>query len=388
MILPTGEKHRKHEKLAKPIGGDWHRCELAILGTDCNNIKALAYSIIEGLPQLKIGYADADHKNSDDTPQNSSCLQHGGYAEYIDKISFTRLDTNTQPNAFQKRAMLNQCDIVLVNGNHFTAEKQIVVIDEAKPLHNKLNRLTDVLFIILVNESGQMEEAVKKHLSQFPTLPVVAIGETEKMGELVAQYVKQKTAPLQGLVLSGGKSTRMGTDKGLLQYHGETQRRYLHGLLSSFCKDVFVSCNEDQAKEETLPFIKDAFLGLGPLSGILSAFQQNVNSAWLAIACDLPYLDADTIQYLIDHRNPAKMATCFMDSEGKFPEPLITIWEPKAYSVLLQFLSLGYSCPRKALINSDVEMLTAPNVFAFKNINTTEEYREVVKEIENKHNYC
>lgn len=63
-------------------------------------------------------------------------------------------------------------------------------------------------------------------------------------------------------------------------------------------------------------------------------------------------------------------------------EPLITIYEPKAYPILMQYLAQGYSCPRKMLINSDVEIVEVDNDF-IRNINTPEEYKSAKKEIRN-----
>ena len=76
---------------------------------------------------------------------------------------------------------------------------------------------------------------------------------------------------------------------------------------------------------------------------------------------------------LVNHRNPTKLATCFYNPETEFPEPLITIWEPKAYPVLLEFLSQGYSCPRKVLINTDIEMIQMKDPTKMTNANTDEE---------------
>ena len=58
---------------------------------------------------------------------------------------------------------------------------------------------------------------------------------------------------------------------------------------------------------------------------------------------------------------------------------MITIWEPSAYPVLLQFLAQGYCCPRKVLINSDIELLEAANPDALRNVNEPEEMKEVRK---------
>ncbi|UOQ73097.1 NTP transferase domain-containing protein [Hymenobacter cellulosilyticus] len=167
----------------------------------------------------------------------------------------------------------------------------------------------------------------------------------------------------------------MQTDKGRLNYHGLEQRAYAAQLLAQVCTDVHVSCRPDQVADlpaGLLP-LPDRFLDLGPMGGILSAFQLDPNAAWLVVACDLPFLSETSLQHLVQHRNGAKMATAFQSPENEFPEPLITIWEPRGYGTLLRFLGLGYSCPRKALINSDIELLVAPDPRELRNVNTPEE---------------
>ena len=74
------------------------------------------------------------------------------------------------------------------------------------------------------------------------------------------------------------------------------------------------------------------------------------------------------------------MATAFQSPVNEFPDPLLTIWEPKSYTLLLNYLAQGYSCPRKVLINSDVEIVEIDEHF-IRNINTPEEYKDAYKEI-------
>lgn len=374
MISPASHKHEKHATLARP-GGEWGRSELAIIGTTCDDCKALATAIIQQLSSYKIAYADAEHKT--EAAENESPVSHTAFIGYTSKISYTQLNTRVQPNAFQKRVLLNECDLVLVNGNHFTASKQALVIDERKPLEKKLDKLTGVQMVIMKGSGTSIPDYLVQHLPSIHQLPRFSFNDIDG----IAQHIKQFLQPpaINGLVLSGGKSTRMGKDKGSLRYHHTIQRDHVFQMLSSHCRETYISCNAEQSKDITnAPAIEDTFLNLGPLSGILSAFQHNPNTAWLTVACDLPFLHEDTIAHLITHRAPSRTATAFWDAGGKFPEPLVTIWEPKAYPVLLQFLAQGYSCPRKALINSDVEMLSAPDAQVFKNINTTEEYREAI----------
>jgi molybdopterin-guanine dinucleotide biosynthesis protein A len=96
----------------------------------------------------------------------------------------------------------------------------------------------------------------------------------------------------------------------------------------------------------------------------------------------LPFVNENLIKLLVEKRNPAKVATAIKGNGKQFPEPLITIYEPKADPILLQYLAQGYSCPRKMLINSDVEIVEVDDDL-IRNINTFEEYEIAKKEINN-----
>lgn len=180
---------------------------------------------------------------------------------------------------------------------------------------------------------------------------------------------------LNGLILAGGKSTRMGTAKDLIHWHGKEQRYFVADLLAPFCHQVFISCREDQLKniDSRYNTLTDTFLHMGPFGGILSALRAQRDKAWLVVACDLPLLDEKSLRLLIDSRNPEKIATTFESPFDGLPEPLITIWEPKSYPLLLSSLAAENTCPRKILINSDTLILKARNPDALMNVNTPEE---------------
>jgi len=191
--------------------------------------------------------------------------------------------------------------------------------------------------------------------------------------------------PLNGLVLAGGKSKRMGTDKGVMQWHGKEQRYRMADLLQALCNEVFISCREEQQKEIDPAYktLADAFTNAGPLGGILSALKSHPGQAWLVTACDLPLLDLATLEYLVEHRDPRALATTFQSPFDGLPEPLITIWEPSSLPVLLEHLSAGYTCPRKALIrnNDRINMLQAPDPDKLMNANTPEDAENVKERI-------
>jgi molybdopterin converting factor subunit 1 len=186
------------------------------------------------------------------------------------------------------------------------------------------------------------------------------------------------TAPaLFGLVLAGGASSRMRTDKAVLDYHGQPQVRWAFELAAKFCAATFVSVRPDQREDPSragLPQIVDRQPGLGPIAGISAALQEQPQAAWLVLACDLPFLTESTLQHLIAHRDQNKVATAYRSAHDGLPEPLCAIWEPRARDVVLAYIASGKQCPRKFLINADTALLDLPERAALDNVNTREEF--------------
>ena len=368
--------HQKHVKLEKPSGGQWGRTEVAILGAPCGEIKSLVAELGPALAKNhRLAYVDADHDASNDDQWTS--LNYGVSEQLTNKISHYELQMNReQPHYF------NMADLVLVNGNHFTAITQIAWVHPKKSLEKKLAKLTNVGLVILDDAVNELPGFLATHL-QGQDIRIVKRNEAGQIIDYLHGLLKANTPPLYGLVLTGGRSTRMQQDKSHLVYHqDQPQYQYLAGLLAENCREVYLSVrDEKQAAEYNMPAITDKFIGLGPYGGILSALQHNPNAAWMVVAVDLPFLDDTTLNYLASQRDTSQVATCFIDPQGEFPEPLITIWEPRAYPVLLNFLSRGYSCPRKVLINSPVKVLQERNPTALTNVNTPKELAAIRQQI-------
>lgn len=173
---------------------------------------------------------------------------------------------------------------------------------------------------------------------------------------------------LYGLVLAGGKSHRMGEDKGLINWHGKKQRYYLADLLNKYCQDTYISCRKDQAKQiEDLKYrtILDSFASVdGPYGALISAMKEYPEASWLVVACDLPFFDERAIEALIKNRDTNFIATAYRSPSNGLPEPLAAIWEPTSLPVLLElFKTDAISCPRKALLKSaDIVKLIDPKL--------------------------
>jgi molybdopterin-guanine dinucleotide biosynthesis protein A len=182
---------------------------------------------------------------------------------------------------------------------------------------------------------------------------------------------------LFGLVLAGGASTRMRTDKAALQYHGQPQLRWAFELAMKVCSASFVSVRPDQRDDATrasFPQIVDRQPGIGPIAGISAALVEHPKAAWLVLACDLPFLTESTLQHLSARRDPRKIATAYRSAHDGLPEPLCAIWEPAAREPLFAYMATGKQCPRKFLINSDTALLDLPEQQALDNVNTVEEF--------------
>lgn len=195
------------------------------------------------------------------------------------------------------------------------------------------------------------------------------------------------SARLNGLVLAGGMSKRMGHDKGLMKYHGKAQRYYLADLLKQHCDQVFISCRPEQYKAITgagYEALMDDGQAEEQYGAILSALASYPDIAWLVVACDLPLVDGPALAYLIEQRDTAMLATAYESPDDSLPEPLLAIWEPRSRSMLLDKFSQGITCPRKALIRSapDVKLVVPQNPLLVINANTPEDAQSVRQVIE------
>ncbi|MBF0312178.1 MAG: cyclic pyranopterin monophosphate synthase MoaC [Oligoflexia bacterium] len=203
---------------------------------------------------------------------------------------------------------------------------------------------------------------------------------------------------LMGLVLAGGKSSRMGEDKTQIAYHGQakTQLQVCCDLLSSVGinnENIFISCRKEQAHE-------DKFAGKnlllddddnpqwekveGPLKGILSAKKKMPvsNGGIIVLAIDLPYMNQENVDLLMKEYDDTKMATSFYNREKKWCEPLCAIYSHHYFKVVNDFIERdGNKCPRKILSRLDslglVKRVIPTEEKIISNVNTPSEKEQV-----------
>jgi len=364
--------HKKHTNLERRNNDNFAPNEISILGTNCNTISNLVSKVSQKLSNYKLAYFDASHaKDVEENRVSEFVFHHQGNVQ---------ITSSGNVNKFQQRLDFSKYDAVFINGNHYQGAKQILILDAAKEASvlKRLLQLENIQFVIKLTKDTKYFSFLEERYPQIKSKACYTIDDLDGISKHIHNLIQEKTAPVKGLVLVGGKSTRMGQDKSELNYFGKPQKEIAKEVLENSKLETYYAVqNASENRQE----ISDTFLNLGPFGAICSAFQKDPNSAWFVLATDVPFVNDEIIQLVLKHRNPSKVATAIKGKSKEFVEPLITIYEPKAYSVLLQYLAQGYSCPRKVLINSDVEIVEVEDDF-IRNINTPEEFEDAKKEIQ------
>jgi len=187
--------------------------------------------------------------------------------------------------------------------------------------------------------------------------------------------------PVNGLILAGGKSRRMGQDKALLDRGGQSQLAYLAGLLDKKVERVFVSTRADQKDDgERCKYaqIVDRDDDMGPLAGILSAMEEHPDSDWLVVACDLPNITGETITHLLKNCSADHPFTAYVSSHDGLPEPLCAIYRAGSIAIMRRFADEGIYFPRKILIRSDTFLLEQSDPGSLDNINTPDDLADSI----------
>ena len=192
---------------------------------------------------------------------------------------------------------------------------------------------------------------------------------------------------LKAIVLCGGKSTRMGSDKGLLLKDGKIWAQHIADLFITLKIPFAVSCRVEQLEEYEKHFsreiiVTDKFSDSdntihGPLNGILSVHCAFPDKDLLIIACDMLQMSVTIIENLISEyqteiRNPKPEIFCFCLNENPFVEPLCAIYSGILLKKIVSdfYSDIKISGSLQNLIKTNCSFIIPTNDnFAFSNFN-------------------
>ncbi len=146
-------------------------------------------------------------------------------------------------------------------------------------------------------------------------------------------------APLVGVVLAGGLSSRLGHDKALVRLDGGTVDLLAQSvrLLAEVTPAVYVVGRV----QEEYNCIADILPGHGPVGGIATVLSQHPGSACLVLSCDLPFMEKKVLDHLVEaraERPPNTWMTAYYQQETGHVEALVAIYEPGAYPYFAECL--------------------------------------------------
>ena len=187
---------------------------------------------------------------------------------------------------------------------------------------------------------------------------------------------------IEGFILAGGESSRMGREKALLEIDGEPLIVRTTRLVESVAGGATVVGESAAIRALGLPMLADDWPGAGPLGAIATALRV-VKAPWsLLVACDLPYLTKAWLEYLIA-RAVASKADAVLAMNARGAEPLSALYHKRAEPAIRAALDRGTRKVTDGLANLRVELIEPAEWkrfdsegYLFKNMNSPEDYEE------------
>lgn len=181
-----------------------------------------------------------------------------------------------------------------------------------------------------------------------------------------------------GVVLCGGESKRMGSDKGLLPVGSITWAQHAEAKLAELDIPVVISINKTQLPDynhlySTEKLIIDTVNVKGPLKGLLSVHQYFPDDDLMLLACDMTDMDVDTLQQLKEyyHTNPT-FDYYLYQCEG-FMEPLCAVYPADTLKSLLKIVDsseLTHFSMHRIIKESNYKTIEIKDTEKFSNYNT------------------
>ncbi len=123
-----------------------------------------------------------------------------------------------------------------------------------------------------------------------------------------------KLTDVTGVLLAGGKSTRMGEDKRFLQVGEQTLfHRSLAVLRSVFEQVLVVIAQDSPPLDEGVPVLRDLVPDCGSLGGLYTGLKQATTSCSFVVACDMPFLDPAAVRSFVESKGDADVMMAKLD---------------------------------------------------------------------------
>ena len=181
---------------------------------------------------------------------------------------------------------------------------------------------------------------------------------------------------LTGIILAGGKSTRMGTDKALIKIGDKNLLETAIDICKPVCKSIIISSNNPEHGKYKYPVIADQVQDCGPIGGIFSCLKKSETDWNFIISVDTPFVTSEFVRFLASHTENYNTIVPVHQS-GK--EPLIALYNKNCLAVIETQISIRQftihhliSHLNNCYLNVDEWVGNIP--LLFKNMNRPEDF--------------
>lgn len=186
---------------------------------------------------------------------------------------------------------------------------------------------------------------------------------------------------ISGILLAGGKSSRMGSNKAFLKIKNRDLYEFPLSLLREYCDDIIISAPVDYFNSNDYRIIPDIIPDLGPIGGIYSCLPHIRNEKALVLSCDIPFISKDYCQHLISLYNKQDIIVGL--NNDNYPEPLAAIYSVNILGIINQQLEDKNYKMSDLIKNCKAEIFSIQEAgFSrkiFMNINTKEDFEKAKK---------
>ncbi len=177
-------------------------------------------------------------------------------------------------------------------------------------------------------------------------------------------------------ILAGGKSSRMGHAKALLQWNETTIIENIINVCQSLSNRIFLVSSLNELDFLQLPIIQDHFADFGPGAGIDACLQHSHTSYNCILSCDMPFIDTLGLQHLISYKQEADIIVSKDEEQNYyFPGMYATTLKYSWRKMLLEGTKkMSHLIENHSSIFANSSTIVANNPYFYQNINTPKDY--------------
>ena len=146
-----------------------------------------------------------------------------------------------------------------------------------------------------------------------------------------------------GLVICGGKSSRMGMDKSKVRYHNMEQRYHVYEMLQPLVEKVFLCCNPMQSTTIQVPYLHltdhELYANIGPMGALLSAYKAFPEKNFVVVGCDYPFLTTATLNIFVRDIVNKNQPLAFYNETVNLYEPLLAYYAASNADGIINFFA-------------------------------------------------